>query len=119
MTDGENTYYPNAKAIEGTWYGAWGYIAKNHMGTTSTTQSVEQAKMNERTAIACANVKATGIKVYTVAFTGSGGISETTQAMLQNCASDPSMYYLAADQAGLLATFQAIGDQITLLRISQ
>ncbi len=118
MTDGENTYYPQSKYV-GSWYAAWGYIVQGHLGTTSTTASVIEGKMNDRTALACTNVKAAGIKVYTVAFTGSGGISATTQTLLQDCASDPSMYYLAANQAALLAAFQAIGDQISLLRISQ
>jgi hypothetical protein len=118
MTDGENTYYPNSKMLK-SWYGAWGFIAKNHLGTTSTDQDLEQTKMDERTAIACQNVKDAGITVYTVAFTGSGGINEATQAMLVACATDPSMAYVAADQSALLAAFSAIGDEITLLRISQ
>ncbi len=120
MTDGENTYFPKTNStLLKSWYAAWGYIAKNHIGTTSTTDTVIEGIMNDRTTLACTNVKAAGIKVYTVAFTGSGGINATTQTLLQNCASDPSMYYLAADQAALLAAFQAIGDQISLLRISQ
>ncbi|MEX0853509.1 MAG: pilus assembly protein TadG-related protein [Bauldia sp.] len=118
MTDGENTYYPTSK-YPGTWYGAWGFISKNHLGTTSTDQDVEQNKMDERTAIACQAVKDAGITVYTVAFTGSGGINDTTQAMLVACATEPSMAYVAADQSALLAAFSAIGDDISLLRISQ
>jgi Mg-chelatase subunit ChlD len=118
MTDGENTYYPNSSFLK-SWYGAWGFISKGHLGTTSTNQSYEESKMDERTALACQNVKAAGITVYTVAFTGSGGIPQSTQDMLQACATDPSMYYLAADQTALLSAFHAIGDQITLLRISQ
>ncbi len=118
MTDGENTYYPVSK-YPGTWYGAWGFISKGHLGTTSTDQSTEESKMDDRTALACQNVKTAGVTVYTVAFTGSGGIPQSTQDMLQACATDPSMYYLAADQTALLDAFHAIGDQITLLRISQ
>jgi Flp pilus assembly protein TadG len=118
MTDGENTYYPNNSFLK-SWYGAWGFISKGHLGTTSTNQSYEESKMDERTALACQNVKAAGITVYTVAFTGSGGINQSTRDMLQACATDPSMCYLAADQSALLAAFTAIGDQITLLRISQ
>jgi hypothetical protein len=118
MTDGENTYYPNSKMLK-SWYGAWGFISKGHLGTTSTDQSYEESKMDERTALACENVKAEDITVYTVAFTGSGGIPQATQDMLQACATDSSKYFLAADQTALLSAFQAIGDQITLLRISQ
>ena len=64
MTDGENTYYPNAKTLVGTWYEAWGYIAKGHLGTTSTNQAIEEDAMNARTAIACQNIKNAGIKMY-------------------------------------------------------
>ncbi len=118
MTDGENTYYPNSEML-GSWYGAWGFISEGHLGTTSTNQSYEESKMDDRTALACQNVKDAGITVYTVAFTGSGGIPQSTRDMLQACATDPSMYFLAADQTALLDAFHAIGDQITLLRISQ
>jgi hypothetical protein len=39
--------------------------------------------------------------------------------MLTACASDPAMAFQSTSQGALLAAFSAIGDDITLLRISQ
>jgi Flp pilus assembly protein TadG len=122
MTDGDNTYFPiqySGRTLLNSWYGAWGFIAKQHAGINTTSQATFVAKMNERTAIACTNAKAAGIRIYSVAFTGSGGVNQTTQDMLRNCATEPSMFYLAANQQALYDSFVAIGNQITLLRISQ
>ena len=89
MTDGENTYYPNSTFVK-SWYGAYGYIWKGHLGTTSTSTSTIVAKENARTAAACVNIKAAGIKVYTLAFNVT---DSTTLNMLKTCASDPAMAF--------------------------
>lgn len=115
MTDGFNTYYPNSSFLK-SWYAAWGYVSEGHLGTTSTSQSTLIDKMNERTALACQNVKAAGITVYTVSFQVD---DEDTLAMMSACATDPAMAYVSTSQSALLAAFSAIGDEITLLRISQ
>jgi Flp pilus assembly protein TadG len=122
MTDGDNTYFPiqySGRTLLNSWYGAWGFIAKQHAGINTTNQATFVSKMNERTAIACTNAKAAGLRIYSVAFTGSGGVNQTTQDMLRDCATEPSMFYLAADQQALYDSFVAIGNQISLLRISQ
>ena len=117
MTDGENTYYPQTNStLLKSWYGAWGFIADNHLGTTSTSSSTIVDKMNVRTALACANAKAAKIKIYTVAFTVT---DPDTLQMLTNCASDPSMAYQSSSTSDLLAAFSAIGDNITLLRVAR
>ncbi len=115
MTDGFNTYYPNSRMLR-SWYGAWGYVSEGHLGTTSTNQSYLIDQMNERTALACQNVKAARVTVYTVSFQVD---DEDTLAMMQACATDPSMAYVSTSQEALLSAFSAIGDEITLLRISQ
>ena len=115
MTDGENTYYPNSTFVK-SWYGSYGYVWKNHLGTTSTSQSTIEGKMDERTALACKNAKDAGIKVYTLAFNVT---DKATLAMLQACASDPKMAYETTGTSELLAAFQAIGDEISLIRIAR
>jgi uncharacterized protein YegL len=115
MTDGANTYYPNSSFLK-SWYGAWGYVREGHLGTTSTNQDTLQAKMDERTAAACTNAKAAGVKVYTVAFQ----VTDTpTLNMLTACATEPDMAFQSSSTSALLAAFTAIGDDITLLRIAQ
>ena len=117
MTDGENTYYPQTNStLLKSWYGAWGFIADNHLGTTSTSSSTIVDNMNARTALACANAKAAKIKIYTVAFTVT---DPDTLQMLTDCASDPSMAFQSSSTSDLLAAFSAIGDNITLLRVAQ
>ncbi len=117
MTDGENTYYPQSKFV-GSWYAAWGYTFKDHLELNDTSPSTTQIvnKMNQRTALACANAKAAGVKIYTVAFTVT---DPDTLAMLTTCASDPSMAFQSSSTTALLAAFTAIGDDITLLRVSR
>ncbi len=129
MTDGDNTYNPytdltrSPGSYSGKWvksaYGAWGYMYRNRFGTTSTDTATVFTALNVYTASACAHAKTAGIRIYTVAFTGSGGMSDATKTMLENCASDTNKYFVAADQAGLLAAFSAIGDDISLLRVAQ
>ncbi len=117
MTDGFNTYYPKSNSsLLKSWYGAWGFIAENHLGTTSINQDTIIQKMNERTALACEHVKAADVTVYTVAFNIS---DETTVNMLRECATDPSMAFVSTGQSELVQAFNAIGDDISLLRISR
>ena len=54
--------------------------------------------------------------IYTVAF----NITDTTTInMLKNCASDPDMAFQSTGTTELLAAFEAIGDDISLLRIAK
>lgn len=134
MTDGENTYFPylekdknpSSNSYAGKFvksaYGAWGYIFKNHLGTTSNSSSEVFTKLNGRTATACANAKAAGIRIYTVGFeinSSSSSDPDATLQLLQDCASDRNKYFDAQNEDDLLAAFSAIGNDISLLRIAQ
>ena len=123
MTDGENTYYPNSSFLK-SWYASFGYAVSDHLqiGTTTPTSAQLTAAENTRTLAACTNVKAAGIHVYTIGFeinSTSSSDPATALALLQNCASDADSYFDAQNEAALTAAFTAIGDQISLLRISQ
>ncbi len=115
MTDGANTYN-YASNFNKSGYGAYGYVAKQHLGAGVSTNSQVVAKMNERTLEACTNVKAEGIRVYTIAFKVS---SNTTKEMMKSCASDVSMYFDSGSNSDLIATFEMIGQEITQLRLEQ
>jgi len=122
MTDGANTYYPQTNStLLKSWYGAFGYVAEGHLGTTSTNANTLADAMNERTIQACNNMKAAGIVIFTVGF-DFDGMSQAEQAraleIVTQCASGPDKYYTPNNNGDLMNAFSAIGDAITSLRVS-
>lgn len=96
MTDGANTRSPN-------------YITKNHGGS-------DVALANARTAELCTNIKAAGIKIYTVAFDVD---EEDVKDMLRACASSDRQFYDAEDATELETAFANIGANLSPLRIAR
>jgi hypothetical protein len=117
MTDGQNTYYPNSKFVK-SWYDLYGYVDRGRLGTTSTNSDTLTAAMDARTAQACANIKAAGVIVYTVAFQIPGDQAGAL-TLLQACASDEDKYFAPNTESDLLSAFNAIGKDISQLRIAQ
>jgi len=78
----------------------------------SPSQS-EVTAMNTRTALACANAKAAGIKIYAIR------VINGNTSLLQNCASSLSMYFDVQDASQLISVFSAIGSQIANLHLSK
>ena len=116
MTDGVNTYYPQSHFLR-SWYSIYGYVDQGHLGTTSTSSSTLAAKMNERTLEACANIKAAGVIVYTVAFAMAN--ENAGLSLLQSCASGEDRYFAPDTNSDLISAFHAIGKDISELRIAQ
>jgi hypothetical protein len=117
MTDGQNTYYPNSKFIK-SWYDVYGYVARGGLGTTSTSSSTLTTAMNNRTLQACANMKSAGVIIYAVAFQIPGD-QASALTILETCASDEDKYFAPNSESELLNAFNAIGKDISQLRISQ
>jgi hypothetical protein len=115
MTDGENTYTRYANSHNWTWYGAFGFGAKGRLGTTNTSTALLN-QMNAKTRSACTNAKGEGIIVYTIAFRLES--NPATRALLAQCATDSSKAFTASDGAALYNTFQAIGREISQLRVA-
>ncbi|MFM9943013.1 MAG: pilus assembly protein TadG-related protein [Hyphomicrobiaceae bacterium] len=124
MTDGENTYntYNNQNK---TGYLAYGYglplpapLGAGQAGRLGTTytQSGIVGQINSKTAAACANAKAEGITVYTIAFRLE--TNPTTLSLLRACASSTDKAYLASDGAALIQIFQVIGREISQIRVA-
>lgn len=105
MTDGEN------KRILNSSNGSHSDISTN-----ATTAATQVAKVNSDTTSICTEAKARKIEVFTVAFAVTDVAAKT---MLQGCATDAAHYYDATDAAALAAAFQAIGQSLTSLRLSQ
>lgn len=75
---------------------------------------------NAKTASVCANIKARGIRIYTIAYMFENG--DTTLAaktMLQNCASDSARFYDAASTALLEQTFSNIVAELIPVRLAE
>ncbi|QCK87667.1 VWA domain-containing protein [Phreatobacter aquaticus] len=69
--------------------------------------------IDARTDLACTNVKANGITLYTVR------VINGDAALLRRCASQTTMYYDVSTAAQLIPVFQAIAAQIGQLRLTQ
>jgi uncharacterized protein YegL len=92
LTDGENTQ-------------SW----KNSNNTAVTTPS----SIDARTALVCTNVKAAGIKLYTIR------VIDGNASLLQGCASNPSMYFDVQSASQLDGVFSAIAQTLANLRIAK
>ena len=92
LTDGDNTV-------------SW----KNSNNTDVSTVSAIDA----RSTLVCNNVKATGIKVYTVR------VIDGNAALLQACATNPAMYYDVQQASQLNSVFSTIAQNLANLRISK
>lgn len=137
MTDGNNTYYTPSSSyskFNKSTYGSYGYtksktvyadgrlfegFSKNNPSHTSTNF---RSAMDEHMLRTCTNAKADGIKIYSVAFNVPSGSS--VKAMLQNCASVNSktglkQYFDATGSSDLKAAFNAIGNNISNLRLTR
>lgn len=69
--------------------------------------------INQRTTMACNNIKAAGIKIYAIR------VINGNASLLQSCASSPTMYYDVQDATQLSGVFNAIGSQIANLHLSK
>ncbi|MCZ8314900.1 TadE/TadG family type IV pilus assembly protein [Phreatobacter sp.] len=114
MTDGANDAI-GLPTMNGSFYSAYGFSAAGRLGTTSSNRTDIVAKMNEKTLTACANIKAQGILIYTVGFYVTDA---TARSILAQCASNASMALLADSDEALANAFDAIGDQIKRLRLT-
>ena len=91
LTDGLNT--------QDRWYGD---------GVNTSTQ------VDARQKLLCTNVKAAGFIVYTVQVNTGG---DPTSTLLQNCASDPSQFFLLTSSSQIVTTFDSIGTALSNLRL--
>ena len=75
-----------------------------------------QNSIDARQTITCNNVKAAGITLYTVQVNTDG---DPTSAILQNCASDASKFFMLTSSTGIVSTFNQIGTALSALRITK
>ncbi|MEM7301649.1 MAG: TadE/TadG family type IV pilus assembly protein [Pseudomonadota bacterium] len=135
MTDGNNTYYQgnsldySKSNYNKSIYSAWGYTKNGRLFTSydgssnpSHTDATFTSAMDEHMVETCNNAKAAGVTIYTVAYDVPNGSSVKTA--LEACAStslktNEKLYFDAAGSSQLLATFTAITEDISSLRIAK
>jgi hypothetical protein len=75
-----------------------------------------QSSIDARQQLTCSNVKAAGITLYTIQVNTDG---DPTSTLLQNCASDPTKFFLLTSANQMVTTFNQIGTQLSQLRIAR
>jgi Flp pilus assembly protein TadG len=85
---------------------------------TQNRWSSNQSTIDARQQMTCDNFKAADPSnvLYTIQVNTGG---DPTSTLLQNCASDPSKFYLLTSASQMTATFQTIGTNLTKLRLAQ
>ncbi|MBD3848746.1 VWA domain-containing protein [Bosea sp. SSUT16] len=75
--------------------------------------SASSSAVDARTTLACNNIKATGVTVYTIR------VMDGNATLLRNCASDPAMYYEVTAASQLSPIFKSIAGEISQVRLTQ
>ncbi|HKY85951.1 MAG TPA: pilus assembly protein [Pseudorhodoplanes sp.] len=82
---------------------------KNSNNTTVTTSSA----IDDRTKLACTNIKAANIKIYAIR------VIDGNADLLRDCATNPTMYYDVQDASQLNTVFSAIAQNLANLRLAK
>ena len=80
---------------------------------TQNRWSSSESSIDARTSLACTNVKAANIKIYTVR------VLDGNATLLSGCATNSSMYYDVSQASQLNAVFSSIAQNLANLRIAQ
>ncbi len=75
--------------------------------------SSSSSAVDARTKLACANIKADGINLYTIR------VMDGNASMLRDCASRTDMYYEVKQASDLSPVFKAIASEISQVRLTQ
>ncbi len=114
LTDGQNQFYDhNGGGPDGSDYTA--YDRLNVFGFSSLNDARQE--LDDRFAALCVAIKNVGIRIFTITFGSTP--SSGTQTLYRNCASNPGFYFHAPSNGELQTAFDAIGRQLSNLRLSQ
>lgn len=83
------------------------------------SDSTAVTQLDNKTLSLCSNVKAAGIRLYTITF---GEMSETAETLMENCASDDSdgnpLYFSAPTSEELDDIFHTIGEDLSEIHLA-
>lgn len=104
MTDGDNT-------MDDFYSNYW----------LSANNNISVAGLNQRFADTCEDLKSEGkdVLIYTIVFQSKTKASETTRNLYRDCATMPTMYYEAPDQAALQQAFENIARELSNLHLTK
>lgn len=102
MTDGNNTVDSR-------------YSGEGVTGDAGVSSSVNDE--NEKLEEVCQNMKAAGVRIYTVTF--QSNINETTKDYYRNCSTSTSMYFDAPSDQDLIDIFEDIANQLSRLHVTR
>lgn len=117
LTDGENQWYdwpdgqPNSPSAD---YTAYGRPTEGRLGVTNGG-SAATTIINNRMLAACTAMKAEGVIIYAITFQLS---SSSAQNLYRSCATSPAHYFNSPSNSSLQSAFDAIGKDLTNLRLA-
>jgi hypothetical protein len=138
MTDGNNTWYDYPTGAPGAgpakvsnintylkddgykYFTSYGRLSdynkalKTNYSRANVTPVID-AKMRQM----CTLIKQQGIVIYAILFNHDGGVSQSTQKLFQDCATDAQHYFVDVTDQQLQVTFSTIGGQLASLRLSR
>jgi Flp pilus assembly protein TadG len=82
---------------------------------TQNRWSTSQTTIDNRTRLACSTIKADNVTIYSVQVNTGG---DPTSSMLRDCASSPAKFFILTDASAIVSTFDAIGVELSKLRLS-
>jgi Flp pilus assembly protein TadG len=113
LTDGENDVGGGSNGFNESYYNAFGYADKGHLGSGNGSQA--ESDLDSKTLTVCDAIKAKGILLYTIGFQ----VTSHSQSLLQSCATEPDMFYNSPSTADLDGIFSDIAQGLGELRIAQ
>lgn len=83
---------------------------------TSQTPVDNRMHQNGNGTGTCANAKAAGVEIYAIQVNTGG---DPTSTVMQNCASSTDKFFMLTSANQIVSTFQAIGTNLTKLRVAK
>jgi len=126
MTDGKNQWYdwnqgmpgaPSTSSANGqndADYTGYGRILEGRSGTTAKNNV--DSFLNTKMSSMCTTLKDNNVVIYAIIF--GAAPTNATVTLFKNCATAPSYYYYAPNNATLLTVFKKIGQEISSLRLT-
>jgi len=93
-----------------------GLNTENRWSTSQTQVDKRMYDSSKSGAGTCANIKATGVTIYTIHVNTNG---DPTSTLLQNCASGTDKFFLVTSSSGIASVFNTIGTNLTKLRVAK
>ena len=114
LTDGNNEIVSTSNHNDSHYTGV-GYLSDRRMGTAFDTKSKLQDELDRRMETLCSDVKAQGVRLYTITFQVGGDIID----VMRDCATEPKLFYDVQDGGKLPDVFKEIAVDLSNLRISK